>query len=54
MIETEGMTTKTQTTGAVHIHPLVKVEREARSIFAKIWGLLKLEWDDNIDGEEEW
>jgi P27 family predicted phage terminase small subunit len=35
-IAREGMTTKTESTGAVHINPLVKVEREARGQAVKI------------------
>jgi|ERR1039458_2333181 phage terminase small subunit len=41
-IAREGMTATTKSTGAIHIHPLVKVEREARAQFAAIWGQLKL------------
>jgi phage terminase small subunit len=36
-VERDGMTTTTQTTGAVHLHPLLRVEREARAQFAKLW-----------------
>lgn len=49
-IESEGMITKTETTGAVHVHPLVKVERESRQLFARIWGSMSLEWDYHLDG----
>lgn len=45
-----GLTTTTKTTGAVHIHPLLKVERESRQQFAKIWGELHFGWDQRIDG----
>ena len=44
------LTTTTETTKAVHVHPLVKVEREARGQFAKIWSDLGLSWDGMIDG----
>ena len=53
-IETEGLVTTTKTTGAVHVHPLVKVEREARAQFMKIWGELQLRWDREIDGGGKW
>lgn len=50
LVASEGMTTKTKTTGAVHVHPLVKVERECRQQFAKIWHDLGLHWDSTEDG----
>ncbi|MCO6044638.1 hypothetical protein NG895_12040 [Aeoliella sp. ICT_H6.2] len=36
-VERTGMTTTTKTTGAVHLHPLLKVERESRQLFSKLW-----------------
>jgi phage terminase small subunit len=50
IIETEGLVSTTATTGVPHINPLVRIEREARAQFVKIWGLLHLEWDQQIDG----
>ena len=47
----EGITIKTKTTGAVHIHPAVKVERENRQLFARIWNDLDLTWWDDLDGQ---
>ncbi len=49
-VEREGMTTKTRTTGAVHIHPAAKLERESRQLFARCWRDLNLTWDTNLDG----
>jgi phage terminase small subunit len=49
-IGTGGLTTTTKTTGALHIHPLVKVEREARQQFARIWEQLSFGFDGNEDG----
>jgi len=40
----EGMTTKTLTTGTVHVHPAVAIEKEARAQFLKAWNLLNLQW----------
>jgi phage terminase small subunit len=37
VVEREGMTTTTKTTGAVHVHPLLKIEREARHQFTNLW-----------------
>ena len=42
-ITAEGLTKKTESTGAVHVHPLLKVERDCRNQFAQIWGRLKLD-----------
>lgn len=50
VIEQEGMVTTTKTTGAVHIHPLVKVERESRQLFARCWREMGLSWSVELDG----
>jgi phage terminase small subunit len=39
----EGMTSVTASSGTVHIHPLCRVEREARAQFASIWCSLGLD-----------
>jgi hypothetical protein len=44
------LTTTTETTKAVHVHPLVKVEREARQQFARIWSDLALGFSNYEDG----
>lgn len=36
-VDAAGMTTTTKTTGAVHLHPLLRVERESRQLFSKLW-----------------
>ncbi len=43
-LEHQGMTFKTETTGAVHSHPLLRVERDARGQFASIWKALGLDY----------
>jgi P27 family predicted phage terminase small subunit len=55
-VSTGKLTTTTETTGAVHVHPLVKVEREARQQFARIWSDLGLSFDAGEDGTsfERW
>lgn len=50
-IATTGMTTTTKTTGAVHVHPLVKVERESRQQFSRIWADLGFGFDRKTDGQ---
>ena len=49
-IEQQGMVTVTESTKAIHINPLVKVEREGRALFSKIWAQLGLTWCIEIDG----
>ena len=49
VIKVEGMTCKTEKTGAVHIHPLLKAERESSGLFLRCWTQLHLEWGP-IDG----
>jgi hypothetical protein len=51
-IEREGMTAKTESTGALHVHPLVKVERESRALFLRCWEALKLAFDAHLDGRD--
>jgi hypothetical protein len=29
-----------------HCHPLLRIEKESRSLFSKLWGLLNLHWDN--------
>jgi hypothetical protein len=50
IIDAEGMTTTTKTTGAVHVHPLVKAEQAERALFVKLAMKLNLEWDWDEDG----
>ncbi len=49
-IRESGMVSTTASTGAVHLHPLLKVERENKVLFAKIWGQLGLD----LPGLERW
>ena len=50
LIEAEGLTTTTKTTGAVHVHPLAKLERESRQQFIRAMDILSLRWDNEVDG----
>ena len=48
--DVEGLVTITESTGAVHVHPLLKVEVQNRSLFAKLWAQLNLNaWNPEID-----
>ena len=53
-VEAEGMTTTTQTTGAVHVHPLLKIERDARGQFLRAWQDLGFDFDKGVDGHARW
>lgn len=44
IVNRDGLSFTTETTGAVHIHPAVRIEREARQMFAKIWSGMHLDW----------
>lgn len=50
-IQKHGMTSTTKTTGAIHVHPLVKVERESRALFAKLWGVMNLQYNAGMDNK---
>jgi len=45
-IAREGLTFTTKTTGAVHVNPLTKLEKESRAAFVATWaGVLNLSWN---------
>jgi hypothetical protein len=50
IVEAEGRTVTTKTTGAVHVHPLVAVEARHRDAFRKMAGMLDLAWRAGEDG----
>jgi phage terminase small subunit len=45
LVDSEGLTFKTKTTGAVQVHPAVKVEKDSRALFARLWTQLSLTYD---------
>ncbi len=49
-IQREGLTVISTTTGVQHINVIVKIEKESRAQFAKIWSDLSLQWNATIDG----
>lgn len=49
-ISKSGMTSVTKKTGATHVNPLVKIERESRQLFARVWTGLHLDFNPSIDG----
>lgn len=50
LVQAEGLISRTAKTGALHVHPASKIEREARQQFMKIWDLLSLQLPED---EEE-
>lgn len=50
LIAEQGLTQVTESAGAVYGNPMLKVERESRALFAKLWGDLGLGWDHQLDG----
>ena|ERR1700733_15897934 len=50
LIDKEGLISKTASTGALHVHPAAKLERESRQQFARLWDVLNLRFDAAIDG----
>jgi hypothetical protein len=49
-IEKDGLTSTTLTTGAIHAHPLLRVEKDFLALFTRCWVELGLGWDAQIDG----
>jgi len=49
IIKEEGLVATTEATGAVHAHPLLKVERESRGQFLVAWSHLGLDFDPILD-----
>jgi hypothetical protein len=51
IVDAEGATFTTKSTGAVHIRPEVRIERESRQLFARLWaGEMNLHWSHEEDG----
>ena len=50
IIAVEGMLTTTARTGVKHANPMVKIERESREQFAKLWKAMNLQFSPQVDG----
>jgi phage terminase small subunit len=50
-VDAEGLTTTTETTKAVHIHPLLRVEKDSWATFVRVWKELDLERAKSLDGQ---
>src|SRR5262245_29842021 len=44
VVAREGMSFTTKKTGAVHMHPMLRVERENKGFFLSVWSALGLTW----------
>jgi hypothetical protein len=43
-IESDGLFTTTKTTGAIHAHPGIIIEKESMARWAKLWAALGANW----------
>lgn len=50
IVQAEGLISATKTTGALHVHPAAKIERESRQQFIKAWDLLGLRFYHDFTG----
>jgi hypothetical protein len=50
IVEKEGPTVTTPRTGAVHAHPMIRLEQTERVAFVRLAKLLRLEWEFDVDG----
>src|SRR5262245_60670953 len=50
MLASQQLLTITPKSGAAHLSPLVKAEKEARDQFARLAKTLALDWDGDVDG----
>jgi len=52
VVDREGLTWESETSGAIHAHPAVKIEREYLAIVVKVFNQLRLNLYDS--GMESW
>jgi hypothetical protein len=51
LVRRDGLVKTTASTGAVHVHPAAKIERESRQLFVKIFAdHLRLDFQRSTDG----
>ena len=49
LIAAEGMVTVTARSGVAHLHPVLRIERESRVLFCRIWSELGLNRSQVVD-----
>ena len=49
VVQAEGLTHKTDSTGALHVHPLLRIEKDSRQQFLQAWNSLAFDADKKLD-----
>ena len=49
-VDQDGLSFKTESTGAIHIHPALKAEKEFRAQFMRTWQELGFDFESALDG----
>lgn len=50
IVAAEGMVAKEEGSKMAHVHPALRIEKDARAQFLAAWRDLNLSWDGRIDG----
>lgn len=50
-IERDGMMVENEKTHMVHVHPLLRAERDSMGVFLRVWSELHLAYDYRVDGK---
>ncbi len=50
VVDAEGMISKEEGAKMAHVHPALKIEKDARAQFLTAWKQLALSWNCRIDG----
>jgi phage terminase small subunit len=46
-LASEGLLVGSDTGKMPHLNPLLKAEKDARTLFGRLWSILRLEWSDD-------
>jgi phage terminase small subunit len=49
-LASEGLIVGSETGKMPHLNPLLKAEKDARTLFTRMWDVLGLQWSGEIDG----
>jgi P27 family predicted phage terminase small subunit len=50
LVKTEGMISQKEGSKMAHVHPALRIEKDARAQFLSAWNQLSLSWDTQVDG----
>jgi phage terminase small subunit len=50
LVNSEGMISQKEGSKMIHVHPALKIEKDARAQFLSAWNQLSLCWDGQVDG----